>query len=300
MVASSRLGGLVLVAFCLVLTPSASAGRHRGVSISTGGSGAMQSCDDWQVRIDGERPEVSSETIEIAGSSLAIEAAKNGGVSVRGGNSRGFSVTLCRAASSSMGSSVLSQIKLERSGDTLSVDGPSDENWVAYFIVRAPAGSSLSASSTNGPIDVADFEGSLNLDAKNGPISLDRVSGTINATTKNGPLSLDDASGEVTLKATNGPVTVRLSGNNWIGQSLDASSVNGPLTLAVPRGFSSGVEIRSAGHAPWRCPETLCGPMSKSWNDDENDEEKIVRFGGATSVVRLATENGPVSVKERD
>ncbi len=299
MVASSRLRGLVLVAFCLILSLSAFAGRHRGVSISTGGSGAMQSCDDWQVRIDGERPEVSSETIEIAGSSLAIEAAKNGGVSVRGGNSRGFSVTLCRAASSSMGSSVLSQIKLERSGDTLSVDGPSDENWVAYFIVRAPMGGTLRASSTNGPVDVSDFDGTLGLDAKNGPISLDRVGGTINATTKNGPLSLDEASGDVTLRATNGPVTVRLSGSSWMGQSLEASSVNGPLTLAVPRGFSSGVEIRTAGHSPLGCPVALCGAMAKSW-DDDRDEEKIVRFGGATPVVRLSTENGPVSVKEQD
>ncbi|MCM2314354.1 MAG: hypothetical protein NDJ92_04265 [Thermoanaerobaculia bacterium] len=299
MVASSRLRGLVLTVCCLAVSLSAFAGRHHDVDISTFSGGTGQSCDDWQVRINGEKALVSSETVDVAGSSLAVEAAKSGGVTVRGGNSRGFSVTLCRAASSAMGSSALSQITLRRSGDKLSVDGPSGEEWVAHLIVRAPAGASLRASATNGPVDVADFEGTLDLDANNGPISLERVAGTITATTTNGPLSLDGASGNVTLKATNGPVTVKLSGGAWMGQSLEASSVNGPLTLAVPRGFSSGVEIRAAGHAPLGCPAALCGAMVKSWDDDD-DEQKIVRFGGATPVVRLSTENGPVSVKERD
>ena len=254
MVASSRVRGLVLTACCLVVSLSAFAGRHHGVDISTSSDGAMQSCDDWQVRINGEKATVSSETIEVAGSSLAIEAAKNGGVSVRGGNSRGFSVTLCRAASSSMGSSALSQITLRRSGDKLSVDGPSGDAWVTHLIVRAPAAASLRASATNGPVDVAEFDGTLDLDATNGPISLEKVAGTIRATTTNGPLSLDEASGNITLKATNGPVTVKLTGGTWIGHSLEASSVNGPLTLSVPRGYSSGVEIRRAGHAPLGCP----------------------------------------------
>lgn len=299
MVASSRLRGLFVTACCLAVSLSTFAGRHHGIDISTSSDGAVQSCDDWQVRINGENATVSSETIEIAGSSLAIEAAKNGGVSVRGGSGSGFSVTLCRATSPSLGSGALAQIRLERSGDKPSVDGPSGEDWVAHLIVRAPAGGSLRASATNGPVDVTDFDGTLDLKAKNGPISLGRVAGTINATTKNGPVSLDGASGDVTLKATNGPVTVRLSGGSWMGRSLDASTVNGPLTLAVPRGFSSGVEIRTAGHSPLGCPVALCGAIAKSWDDDD-DEEKMVRFGGATTVVRLSTENGPVSVKERD
>lgn len=299
MVASSRLRGLVLTACCLAVSFSAFAGRHHGVDISTSSGGAVQSCDDWHVRINGERAIVSSETVELAGPSLAIEAARSGGISARGGSGSGFSVTLCRAASPSLGSSALSQIRLERSGDKLSVDGPSGDDWVAHLIVLVPTGGSLRASATNGPVDVTDFDGTLDLDAKNGPISLDRVAGTINATTTNGPVSLDGASGDVTLKATNGPVTVNLSGGSWLGRSLDASTVNGPLTLAVPRGFSSGVEIRTAGHSPLGCPVALCGAMAKSWHDDD-DEEKIVRFGGATPVIRLSTENGPVSVKEQD
>jgi hypothetical protein len=297
-----RVRGYFLAALSLLVSLSAFAGRHHGVDISMGG-GPMKSCDDWRVRIDNETPLVSSETIEISGSSLGIEAAKNGGISVSGGNARGFSVTICRAASSSLGSHALAEIKLVRSGDSLSIDGPSGSDWVAYFIVHAPAGASLRASSTNGPVDVSNFEGSLDLDAKNGPISLEKVSGKITATTKNGPLSLREGSGEVSLKASNGPVSVKLSGGGWIGQSLDASSVNGPLTLAVPRGFASGVEIRSAGHSPWNCPEELCGAMSKRWHDDHDDDEEmedqVVRFGGATPVVRLSTENGPVSVKEQ-
>lgn len=301
MFASPRSRSLLLTLSCLLVSFGAFAGhRHNSTDISTNSNGPMRSCDDWSVRIDGEKAVVSSETIEIAGSSLAIEAAKNGGASIRGGNGRGFSVTLCRAASVSMGAGALSQIKLQRSGDTLSVDGPSGGDWVAYFIVTAPAGASLRASATNGPVDVTDFDGSLDLSAQNGPISLEKVSGTISASTQNGPLTFDEGSGSVSLKATNGPVTVRLAGGTWIGQSFEASTVNGPLSLKVPAGFSSGVEIRSAGHSPWNCAESLCGAMSKSWrNDDDDEEDKVVRFGGATPVVRLSTENGPVSVKER-
>jgi hypothetical protein len=298
MIDSPRACGLVLAVSCLVFSAGASAGhRHQGADISIESAGALRSCDDWSVRIDGERATVSSETIEIAGSSLSVDAARNGGATIRGGSGRSFSVTLCRAAGAALGAGALSQITMSRSGDRLSVDGPSRDGWAAHLIITAPAGASLRAAVANGPIDARDFDGTLELEASNGPISLDKVSGVVSARTANGPISLDEGAGTVSLRAINGPVTVRLDGSGWIGQSLDASSTNGPVTLAVPRGFASGVELRSAGHAPWRCPESLCGAMAKSWGDD--DEEKIVRFGGATTVVRLSTENGPVSVKER-
>lgn len=299
MVTTSRVRGSLFIAASLIISLSASGGHQHGTDVSTSHHGAVRSCDDWSVRIDGKNALVSSETIEVAGSTLSADAAKNGGASIRGGSGRGFSVTLCRAAGESLGSSALSQIRLERSGDTISVDGPSGNAWAAHLIITAPAGATLRASATNGPVDASDFDGSLDLDATNGPISLENVRGTISATTTNGPLSLKDGSGEVSLKANNGPVTVRLSSPAWTGQSLEASSVNGPLSFAVPRGFTSGVEIRSAGHAPWHCPESLCGATARMWNDDR-DEDKVVRFGGATPIVRLSTENGPISVKERD
>jgi len=191
-------------------------------------------------------------------------------------------VTLCRGARASLGNGVLSQITLRRSGDTLTVDGPSGDDWDSHFIVTAPAGASVRASASNGPVEASDFSGALDLDAKNGPISLDKVSGTISATTKNGPISLDEGSGQVSLKATNGPMTVRLSGSGWNGQSLEASTKNGPMTVELPRGFSSGVEIRSAGHTPWRCPEALCGAMAKSWEDDDDEEHRAELGGRAT------------------
>lgn len=299
MVTSPRLRGITVMVASLAFSLSALAGHGHGKDVSIESDGAIRSCDDWSVRIDGKRAAVSSETMEIAGSSLSVEAARNGGASIQGGSGRGFSVTLCRAAGESLGSSALSRITLKRSGDTLSVDGPSGDDWAAHVIITAPAGATLRASVANGPVDASSFDGSLDLHATNGPISLEKVSGKISAKTTNGPLSFDEGSGDVSLKATNGPVTVRLSGSTWSGQSLEASTVNGPLTLAVPEGFASGVEIRSAGHAPWRCPESLCGAMARSWKDDNDDEDKIVRFGGATPVVRLSTENGPVSVKER-
>lgn len=299
MVKKPMLSGLLLLAACALFPVAALAGhgKEHGHGISTSSHGALTTCDDWEVTFDGERAIVTSETMEIAGSTLAVEAAKNGGATIRGGSGRGFSVTLCRAASPSLGAGAASQIRLSRSGSTLTVDGPSADDWAAHLIITTPRGANLRASATNGPVDVSEFDGTLDVATTNGPLSLEKSSGTISGKTTNGPLSFDEGSGEVSLRATNGPLTVRLTGTAWLGQSFDASTVNGPLSIALPRGFSSGVEIRSDGHTPWRCPEALCGATTKSWHED--DDEKVVRFGGASPVVRIATENGPVSVKER-
>jgi hypothetical protein len=69
----------------------------------------------------------------------------------------------------------------------------------------------------------------------------------------NGPVSLKGSSGDVKIHAVNGPLTIALAGTRWDGKGLEADAKNGPLTLKVPDGFSSGVRVETSSHAPFSC-----------------------------------------------
>jgi hypothetical protein len=93
------------------------------------------------------------------------------------------------------------------------------------------------------------------------------------------------------LRTRNGPISVHLEGDEWEGEGLDASAVNGPLDLELSPDYSGGVLVESSDHAPWTCGEA-CRGASRSWDDDT----RRVEFGSAPFRVRLSTVNGPVSI----
>jgi len=70
--------------------------------------------------------------------------------------------------------------------------------------------------------------------------------------------------------------------------------VNGPLSLKISNDYSSGVRVEMLGHGPVDCPSSICRAARKAWNDDS----RTIEFGesGSEPVVRLSTQNGPVSV----
>ena len=186
--------------------------------------------------------------------------------------------------------SSLEQVHASLSGGTLTATGPASDGWIVYFIVDAPTRADLDLDATNGPIQVTQIAGSTTARAQNGPIKLQDVSGRVSARTENGPIAYDGGSGTVELTAQNGPVAVHLAGSKWADGSLTATAQNGPVKLQAPRGFASGVRVRSSQHSPWKCQG--CDDGRRTWDDSS----RSVEFGSGPVAVTLSTVNGPVAV----
>src|SRR5689334_12908279 len=147
---------------------------------------ATTDCSAMNVRFDGERAQVVSEDVPVGNArSLTVNSDHNGGIRVIGG-AGSYSVRACKAALSGD----LSQVRVNWNGSELTASGPDNDNWVVYFIVQAPRGANLNLTSSNGPISVYQFDGTLNARAHNGPLSLRDSGGTIDASTVNGPISI--------------------------------------------------------------------------------------------------------------
>ena len=81
------------------------------------------------------------------------------------------------------------------------------------FHVRAPRGTALRLSNTNGAIEITDMTGELRLDTTNGAVKAVGISGVTHASTTNGAVVLDFTSvpaGGLSAETTNGGVVVTI------------------------------------------------------------------------------------------
>src|SRR6266852_4705131 len=244
------------------------------------GDGPAADCSDLHIRLDGERPTIQSEERTVSKAEapvLRVHEVENGAVQVQGWDKDAYSVTACKAAVGGDAARLLSQIKLTVQGGEVSVSGPHGdrEDWTVYLLIRAPRS--------------ADIE----VTAHNGPVSLYSVNGKITTRATNGPISFSGTSGKLRLHTQNGPISVSL-GANWDGSELVADAVNGPLTLRVPSGFKSSFLVESNGHSPVSGHASICSEARKTWDDDH----RRIEYGSGSPVIRLSTENGPISVAD--
>ena len=281
---------VLLASLALVQRPAF--GQDMNVSVRSGHE--VRTCEDLEVTFD-DRPAVTAvDHLTAPGAQrLTVHASRNGGVYVFGGTRQDFAISACKAAapaSAGGGASSLEQVRASLSGGTLTAAGPGSDGWVVYFIIDAPTQATLDLDVSNGPIHVAKVAGATTARAQNGPIKLVDVSGRVSARTENGPIAYEGGSGTIELTAQNGPVSVLLAGDKWADGSLTATAQNGPLKLKVPRGFASGVRVRSSPHSPWKCQG--CDDGRRTWDDSS----RSVEFGSGPVAVTLSTVNGPVAV----
>lgn len=276
----------------LTLIPRPAPAHDMSVSVRTANH-EVRTCADLDVTFD-NRPAVTAvDRLTAPGAQkLTVQSSRNGGVYVLGESRPDFAISVCKAAApaSSGRATALDQVRASLSGGTLSATGPGSDGWVVYFIINAPKGADLDLEATNGPIHVAGIAGATTARAENGPIRLVDVGGRVSARTENGPIAYQGGSGTVELTAQNGPVKVELAGTKWAEGTLTASAQNGPVKLEAPRGFGSGVRVRSSQHSPWKCRG--CEDGRRTWNDDSRSFE----LGSGPVAVTLSTVNGPVAV----
>ena len=69
-------------------------------------------------------------------------------------------------------------------------------------------------------------------------------------------------------------------------------TVNGPLSLALPEKFRSGVRLETSGHGPISCRPSACAAATT----DSGLNRRTLQFNGSGDTVRISTVNGPISV----
>jgi hypothetical protein len=288
----------ILSAICLLAIVSAG-GQHRkyqNTTISTDDDKTVTDCEQVRIQIgDGEtiRSMLEQSLPRSGAPSLSVQSQPRGGIHVQGWSGDSYSIKACLAAAgdnTAEARSVLDQIKLSAQDGVVKLDGPSGQNWIGFLLIQAPIGATLDLSSTNGPITVRAFSGTIKAHNVNGPITLSEVQGKIRADVQNGPIDVDRSGGDFNLNAQNGPLTIELSGNEWSGQ-LEGHTQNGPLTLRLPENFQSAVRVDASKHSPVECLAVQCRGAARTW-----DQPNVIRFGDSTPVVRLSTVNGPVTV----
>ena len=260
------------------------------MNVSVRSGHEVRTCGDLEVTFDGRPAVTAVDQLTAPGAQkLTVHGSRNGGVYLFGGARQDFSISVCKAAAGGS-ASALDQVKASLSGGTLTASGPGSEGWVVYFIIDAPAQADLDLDVTNGPLHVAHVTGAMTARSQNGPIRLLDVGGRVSARTQNGPLAYEGRSGTIQLEVENGPLAVRLAGSKWADGSLTATAQNGPVKLQVPRGFASGVRVRSSPHSPWKCQG--CDDGRRTWDDSS----RSVELGSGPVAVTLSTVNGPVAV----
>jgi hypothetical protein len=283
------------IAAAALLAPLAFAVRSasaEGMQVNVRNGQEVRTCDDLEVTFDGRPAATAVDHLTApAAQKLTVRASRNGGVYVYGGSRQDYAISVCKAvAPSAGGAGSLDQVRASLSGGTLTAAGPGSEGWVVYFIIDAPTKADVDLEASNGPLSISHVSGAIAARAHNGPIKLLDVNGRVSARTENGPIAYEGGSGTIELAAQNGPVAVRLAGDKWTGGSLNASAHNGPIKLQAPRGFASGVRVRSSQHSPWKCAG--CDDGRRTWDDGS----RSVEFGTGPVAVTLSTENGPVAV----
>lgn len=261
--------------------------------------------DDCGRRLQMHSSEFSAEvrgesTVTLPNQPLKIHAEQNGGIQVTTWDNPEFSIKLCKqvaANDESHARKVLDETRLAVEGSTVSVNSPrdrGDSNLGTLLIVKAPRNAQLSLDAHNGGISLRDFSGTAEARAVNGGVALKHSTGKLVAQAENGGVSVEDCSGDVTANVENGGLSISLA-DRWEGKGLEARTQNGGLSIAIPKAFSSGVEVTGSEYVSIVCRGDVCANAQRTWEDGR----KIFRLGSGAVQVKATTVNGGIAIKDR-
>jgi len=205
---------------------------------------------------------------------IRVDGGRNGGGLVVGWDKdivRVKAVINARGKSRQHAEEIAQQIRIQMNDDLITATGPEtrgDESWSVVFRIWAPRKSNLDLRAENGPVGALGITGKLRLVTHNGPVSLIGVGGNVVAKTHNGPLS------------------VRLRGARWDGAGLDAETINGPVSLDIPRGYSANLESGTQNG-----PSDVDLPVRM-----RRGRWFAAALGDGGKPVRVVTHNGPVKI----
>ena len=113
-------------------------------------------------------------------------------------------------------------------------------------------------------------------------------SGDISAEIVNGDVELEGVSGNVNGRAVNGSIEVALVGDRLAGEGVTLVTVNGPVKVRMPEGFSARLELETvSGGMDVDFPITISGQLGRSIS---------TTLGGGGPSVRVETTGGAIRV----
>lgn len=221
--------------------------------------------------------EMREQTLPFSGGSIAIDGRQNGGVSVKGWDQNQVLVRArvqTAAPTAPEAEALAGQIKVETGGAKIFASGPEsrrDYNWSVSYQVFVPRRADVAIETHNGGIAIADVNGRLNFSATNGGVVLKNVGGTVRGST------------------TNGGLVIELTGDRWDGETLDVSTTNGGVVMAVPENYSAHLQTGTVnGSISVDFPVTVQGRITK---------ELALNLGSGGATVKAMTTNGGVRIK---
>ena len=212
-------------------------------------------------------------------SKISVDGRENGGVAFYGWDRnevRVVALIQTNADDDNQAEAVAKQVRISTSGGRIGAEGPSPQRrtwWSVSYEIYVPTRSNLEAITQNGGVSAADVEGDLDFQATNGGIRVANVGGDVHAET------------------TNGGVSALLSGTSWRGKGLDLRTVNGGVSLTIPRGYNARLETGTLnGGMNIDFPITVQGLIGKRIQ---------TQLGTGGPLVRVVTTNGGVRISER-
>lgn len=235
--------------------------------------------NDW----DGDRLkhcEVRETGMRPTREALVVDPGHNGGVAIKGWDADSVAVFAKIQAwgrSEDEARELARSIRIIAQAGGVRAEGPDAvtrrQGWAVSFEVHVPHRTDLDLETENGPLTVRDVQGRMTLAARNGPVTLGGVGGNVRARVQNGPLH------------------VELTGARWEGEGLDAETVNGPVTVAIPESYSAELETGTV-NGPMRTEfpltVTLHGHVAR---------RVTAKLGSGGPSVRVVTTNGPMTIR---
>jgi DUF4097 and DUF4098 domain-containing protein YvlB len=224
--------------------------------------------------------EVKEQTLAATGSTLNVDGAQNGGISVKGWERNEILVRYriqTQANTQAEADSLASQVRVTTTGGEIRAEGPEQNgpsHWSVSYEIFAPRQTNLSLRTHNGGISISDIRGRVSFEAQNGGVALKRLGGN------------------VTGETTNGGLAVELTGGNWEGEGLNVKTTNGGLSVSVPDNYSAHLETGTVnGHLS----------VSPSIAEVTRETKRLsLNLGNGGTNLRIYTTNGGVSIKRRE
>jgi hypothetical protein len=212
---------------------------------------------------------------------LAVNAAPNGGVTVKGWSKNEI---LVRARVEAWGDTNdearkrMGEVKILTDGGNVRSTGPRSalgrQEWSVSYEVFTPQRIDLALESVNGGVGASD------------------VHGDIHVSTTNGGLHLARLGGKVTGGTTNGGVHIELAGDRWDGDGFDLSTTNGGVHIEVPENYSAHLQAHTTnGGMHSDIPVTVQG----RWINKSLD----ATLGSGGALLKVSTTNGGVHINRK-
>jgi hypothetical protein len=160
------------------------------------------------------------------------------------------------------------------------------------FVIEAPGGRPVRASTGNGELVLTGFSGGAHLSTSNGAVTATGHDGAVRADTSNGAITIVGATGAVDAETSNGEVRVELADHSAGPVELDSS--NGAITLVVGPGFAGKISADTSNGAV-----NLSGEQGSVQQLSGERGSRTVQIGEGGAESRVETSNGQIHITVR-